>query len=170
MVVEGGLEAGFYFAVHPSMNKRAIQFFGVLTSLLIAFGLLPQYWEIYQRKEVVGISLPFIIVDLLGGVFSLLSLVFRPEFDVLAGVAYSLVVVMDGLVVLAAVILNPIARRRRLREANETDAESTRPRMTESRTLTQNSTLSSSATLTTDCKPASALDPEKTLATIEEPS
>lgn len=35
----------------------------------------------------------FMTVDLLGGVFSLLSLVFKPKFDALAGVAYSLVVV-----------------------------------------------------------------------------
>lgn len=32
-------------------------------------------------------------IDLLGGVFSDLSLVFKPRFDVIAGVAYSLVVV-----------------------------------------------------------------------------
>ncbi len=32
-------------------------------------------------------------VDLLGGVFSDLSLVFKPKFDVIAGVAYSAVVV-----------------------------------------------------------------------------
>lgn len=35
----------------------------------------------------------FITIDTLGGVFSVLSLVFRSEFDVLAGVAYGLVVV-----------------------------------------------------------------------------
>lgn len=32
-------------------------------------------------------------VDLLGGVFSDLSLAFKPKFDVIAGVAYSAVVV-----------------------------------------------------------------------------
>ena len=32
-------------------------------------------------------------IDLLGGVFSDLSLVFKPKFDVIAAVAYSLVVV-----------------------------------------------------------------------------
>jgi len=168
MAVEGGLEAGIYFAVHPSMNQRAIQFFGVLTSVLIALGLLPQYWEIFQRREVVGISIPFITVDLLGGVFSLLSLVFRPKFDALAGVAYSLVVAMDALVVIAAMILNPIVRRRRRREASEQEgAEQTPPRREEPRTFPQNSTMSSSATLAADCKPAQ--DPEKALTAIEEP-
>lgn len=33
------------------------------------------------------------VIDLLGGVFSDLSLVFKPNFDIIAGVAYSLVVV-----------------------------------------------------------------------------
>ena len=32
-------------------------------------------------------------VDMMGGVFSVLSLVFKTEFDVIAGVTYSLVVV-----------------------------------------------------------------------------
>ncbi len=41
----------------------------------------------------VGISLTFMAVDLLGGVFSILSLAFKSHFDVTAAVAYSLVVV-----------------------------------------------------------------------------
>ncbi|KAG6910220.1 hypothetical protein DXG01_012355 [Tephrocybe rancida] len=92
MLVIGGLEAGIVFAVRPSMNQRAIDFFGIFTSVLIAAGLLPQYYEIFKGKEVVGISIPFIAIDWLGGIFSLISLVFRPEFDIIAGVAYSLVI------------------------------------------------------------------------------
>ena len=53
----------------------------------------PQYYEIYKYKEVIGISILFMAVDLLGGVFSVLSLLFKPKFDVIAGVAYSAVVV-----------------------------------------------------------------------------
>ena len=53
----------------------------------------PQYYEIYRRREVVGISLLFMFIDMMGGVFSTLSLVFKTEFDVIAGVTYSLVVV-----------------------------------------------------------------------------
>ena len=37
--------------------------------------------------------MPFIIIDTLGGVFSILSLVFKVKFDPFAGVAYGLVVV-----------------------------------------------------------------------------
>lgn len=57
----------------------------------------PQYYEIYKHKEVIGISIPFMAIDLLGGVFSDLSLVFKEHFDVIAGVAYSLVVVSSSL-------------------------------------------------------------------------
>jgi hypothetical protein len=47
----------------------------------------PQYWEIYRLKEVVGISLIFMAVDIAGGLFSLLSLIFREEFDIAACVS-----------------------------------------------------------------------------------
>lgn len=53
----------------------------------------PQYYEIWKYGEVKGISIPFMAIDLMGGVFSDLSLAFKPQFDVIAGVAYSLVVV-----------------------------------------------------------------------------
>ena len=56
----------------------------------------PQYWEIYKFKEVIGISVLFMLVDMLGGVFSDLSLAFKDSFDVVAGVAYSLVVVRSA--------------------------------------------------------------------------
>jgi Flp pilus assembly protein TadB len=74
-------------------------------------------------------------IDLLGGVFSNLSLVFREDVDVIAVVAYSLVVVcvtkallhfstnlycvqaLDAIVIICALILNPRAKRRRKRAA-----------------------------------------------------
>lgn len=72
-------------------------------------------------------------VDWLGAVFSLLSLIFKEKFDVVAGITYSLVVVsiflpvcpfvyreslqvLDGIVLLAYFILNPIAKKRRQRQ------------------------------------------------------
>ena len=53
----------------------------------------PQFYEIYRYKEVIGISMTFMFVDCLGGVFSILSLVFKKKFDVVASLSYSLVVV-----------------------------------------------------------------------------
>ena len=53
----------------------------------------PQYYEIWKRKEVVGISVPFMTIDMLGGVFNDLSLAFKENFIVLASITYTLVVV-----------------------------------------------------------------------------
>ena len=91
---------------------RGVQFFGIASTVLLSVALMyvpsvprptlqahelspcrPQYWEIYKFKEVIGISVLFMLVDMLGGVFSDLSLAFKDSFDVVAGVAYSLVVV-----------------------------------------------------------------------------
>lgn len=65
----------------------------------------------------IGISLIFLLVDLLGGVFSFLSLVWTPPpFDILACVSYSGVVALEiGIFVLAA-ILNPGYWRRKREE------------------------------------------------------
>lgn len=49
----------------------------------------PQYWEIYKYREVIGISLLFMVVDILGGVFSFLSLFFRNDLDIAAFVSFS---------------------------------------------------------------------------------
>ena len=69
----------------------------------------------------VGISLIFLSIDLLGGVWSLLSLVFAPPpFDPLAAVSYSSVVVLEVGIFLLAVVLNPrYHRRERERERKE---------------------------------------------------
>ncbi|KAI9508372.1 hypothetical protein F5148DRAFT_979896 [Russula earlei] len=109
----GTLEAALVFALRPSYRrsthagKAGVRFFGVLSSALLSVALLPQYYEIYKHGAVIGISLPFMAIDLLGGVFSILSLVFKRQVDALAAVAYALVVVMDGLVLVLALILNP---------------------------------------------------------------
>ena len=65
----------------------------------------PQYYEIWKRKEVVGISVPFMTIDMLGGVFNDLSLAFKDKFIVLASITYTLVVVSGGLLL---VRLSPI--------------------------------------------------------------
>lgn len=35
----------------------------------------------------------FVVIDWLGGIFSVLSLVFKEKFDVIAGITYALVIV-----------------------------------------------------------------------------
>ncbi|KAJ3998904.1 PQ loop repeat-domain-containing protein, partial [Lentinula boryana] len=120
--VFGGFEAGMVYALRSPYDhgnkpaESAISFFGIMSTVVITGALVPQYYQIYKYKEVVGLSIPCMTIDLLGGVFSDLSLIFRPgSFNVLAGITYSLVVVTDGVVIIAAVILNPRARKARRR-------------------------------------------------------
>ena len=66
--------------------------FGILSAVLLAGALLPQYWEIYRLGEVKGISMTFMAVDMAGGVFCILSLVFKESIDILATVSRAKVV------------------------------------------------------------------------------
>ncbi|KAJ7730016.1 hypothetical protein DFH07DRAFT_849448 [Mycena maculata] len=120
MLLVGGFEAGMVFALRSAYNARTeaglhgVQFLGIFSSVLISLALLPQYLEIWRLREVVGLSVLFMAVDMLGGVFSDLSLAFKGgEFNVIAAVTYTLVVGLDGIVILAALILNPRAEKRR---------------------------------------------------------
>ncbi|KAJ6544244.1 PQ loop repeat-domain-containing protein [Mycena capillaripes] len=63
IAVLGGFQVGMVFAIRPSLNHRAIQFFGIFSSVLLSLGLVMQYYEIYQRREVVGLSIAFMTVD-----------------------------------------------------------------------------------------------------------
>ncbi|THH18043.1 hypothetical protein EW146_g2866 [Bondarzewia mesenterica] len=132
LIVNAAMQVGFVYAVRPpyergeESGRRGVQFFGIFSSVMLSLALLYFYFrftlprlhvqlnylEIHKHRAVIGISITFMSIDLLGGIFSDLSLVFKPKFDVIAGVAYSLVIVLDGLVLLAAAILNPRARKR----------------------------------------------------------
>ena len=92
-----------------------MNFFGAFSTVLLSVALLyvsmrftgrachypdalrtndrPQYYEIYKHKEVIGVSILFMVVDMMGGIFSDLSLAFKDKFDVVAGITYSLVIV-----------------------------------------------------------------------------
>ncbi|KAJ7210385.1 hypothetical protein GGX14DRAFT_450539 [Mycena pura] len=101
MFLLGGFEAAMVFALRrpygagagTEAGKRGVQFLGIASAVLISLALIPQYFEIWRLKEVAGISITFMLVDALGGVFSDLSLAFKQKFDVIAAVAYTLVVV-----------------------------------------------------------------------------
>ncbi|KAI0687697.1 PQ-loop-domain-containing protein [Cerioporus squamosus] len=140
IAVSAGFEAGMIYAVRPAYNRgneRPVQFFGAFSTVLLSIALLPQYYEIYKYKEVIGISILFMAVDMMGGVFSDLSLAFKDSFDVVAGVTYSLVVLLDGIVLLCAIILNPRAarRRKRLQAVGEKRVETGSTLRTERRNL-----------------------------------
>jgi hypothetical protein len=73
MLAVGGFEAAMIFALRRAYNSeseagaRGVRFLGIFSAVLISLALLPQYVEIWRHREVVGISLLFMIVDMLGG-------------------------------------------------------------------------------------------------------
>ncbi|KAF9947106.1 hypothetical protein BGZ72_010855 [Mortierella alpina] len=96
--------------------KGTVEAAGILPILLLALGFMPQYMDIYKDRSVVGVSMAFIAADALGAVFSLVSLAFRTEFDLLATLNYVVVLVCDLLVVALFVYynkLNPSMARER---------------------------------------------------------
>ncbi|KAJ7624816.1 PQ loop repeat-domain-containing protein [Roridomyces roridus] len=119
ILLGAGLELLIIFTAGPAYRagtpagRGAIQFCGIFSSVLISLALLPQFVEIWRYKEVVGISFIFMLVDMLGGLFSDLSLAFKGKFDLFLGVTYALVVVLDAIIFIAAIILNPRAAKRR---------------------------------------------------------
>jgi hypothetical protein len=69
----GGFEAGTVFALgspYRHGNKSAesgVFFFGIMSTVFISGTLVPQYYEIYKHGRVIGLSIPFIVIDLFGG-------------------------------------------------------------------------------------------------------
>jgi len=123
--VAAGFETGMTFLLRRAVQhdgeggQRGLQFFGIMSSVLISIGLLPQYVEIYRLKQVKGISYTFMAIDIGGGVFSILSLAFKAKWDVIASLVYLLVIVLDSLILISACILNPRAKKRLAREERE---------------------------------------------------
>ncbi|KAH7107809.1 PQ loop repeat-domain-containing protein [Auriculariales sp. MPI-PUGE-AT-0066] len=129
-VTTASLEVAFVIACRAGERhgtSAPTKFFGVLSAVMILGGIIPQYYEIWKYK-VVGLSLIFIFIDLLGALVSCLSLVFQPEFDWLASVTYGGLVVLEVGIFIAAAILNPRAKRRRQEETElEVDAQHLAP-------------------------------------------
>ncbi|KAG0275203.1 hypothetical protein BGZ95_009076 [Linnemannia exigua] len=73
---------------------------GIIPILLLVLGFIPQYIDIYRDRSVVGVSMAFIAADAAGAIFSIISLCFRNEFDLLATCNYIAVLVCDLIVVL----------------------------------------------------------------------
>lgn len=71
--------------------------FGIIASILIAFGLIPPYFELWKRDgRVVGINFLFLLVDLSGAVFSLASLAVDPaDLDTMGLVLYTICATLE---------------------------------------------------------------------------
>ncbi|CAF1226016.1 unnamed protein product [Rotaria sordida] len=71
------MQVGCVYALRAGFRNGVtwpVKMFGIIATILLGGALFPQFWEIFKRKEVVGLSITFIIVDMLGGVFSAASL------------------------------------------------------------------------------------------------
>ncbi|KAG0336244.1 hypothetical protein BG004_008135 [Podila humilis] len=96
------LEVGAIYATRAGLDhdvKGTIEAAGIIPIVLLGLGFVPQYIDIYRDRAVVGVSMAFIAADAAGAVFSLISLAFRDEFDMLAGMNYVVVLVCDMVVV-----------------------------------------------------------------------
>ncbi|KAF9905150.1 hypothetical protein EC991_001970 [Linnemannia zychae] len=98
----GGVEVGAYFGTVAGIDhnvKGTIEAAGIIPVVLLTVGFFPQYIDILRHRSVVGVSMVFIAGDATGSVFSIVSLILRDTFDVLAAMNYILVLVCDLVVV-----------------------------------------------------------------------
>lgn len=121
IIIAGAVEVGMVYAIRHS--NIGILLVGIASSIILAIGFIPQYWVIYKCGEVVGISYLFMLIDMSGGIFSDLSLVFKGQTDVFAALAYTVVVVMDGSILILALLLNTRAAQRRKQKAGDEGLE-----------------------------------------------
>ncbi|KAL6870300.1 PQ loop repeat domain-containing protein [Trichoderma novae-zelandiae] len=75
-------------AAHSSHLAWPDTLMAVLSAALLAAGVLRHYWDIYVHRSVRGISFIFVAIDAGGDLFSLISVSFQPELDILGMVIY----------------------------------------------------------------------------------
>ncbi|KAI0505652.1 PQ-loop-domain-containing protein [Xylaria bambusicola] len=95
----GGVEAALVLTIRPiykAGNETPVIIIGVIAAILLAAGLLPPYGEAWKRRgRIIGINFLFLSIDSSGAIFSLFSLVAQHTFDVLGGVMYIIVIVLE---------------------------------------------------------------------------
>ncbi|KAI0160757.1 PQ loop repeat-domain-containing protein [Xylariaceae sp. FL1272] len=95
----GGVEAALILTIRPiyrAGNEIPIVVIGIIAAILLAAGLVPPYGEAWKRRgRIIGINFLFLTVDSSGALFSLLSLVVQRSFDVLGGVQYGVVILLE---------------------------------------------------------------------------
>ncbi|KAJ5451222.1 hypothetical protein N7491_000404 [Penicillium cf. griseofulvum] len=85
---------------------------GIISAIILTAGLMPPYLELLKRDgRVIGFNWVFLSIDTLGGLFSLFALAAQGSFDILGGVMYVLVVVLE-----AGIFISHISWRIRYRE------------------------------------------------------
>ncbi|GAA5879554.1 hypothetical protein JCM8547_003104 [Rhodosporidiobolus lusitaniae] len=117
-----GFEVAMVFATRAAEDKGitgVTMMWGIISAVMLGAGFIPQFYEIYKLKEVVGISYLFLFMDSLGAVFSILSLAFKHEsLDIIALVGYVVIIAFEAFVGLLALVLNKRAANRRAQLAS----------------------------------------------------
>ncbi|OJJ02091.1 hypothetical protein ASPVEDRAFT_62240 [Aspergillus versicolor CBS 583.65] len=91
LVILGGIEAGLIFALRAAKDRGLewpMILMAVLSACFLAAGVLRHYWDIYVHRTVRGISFIFVGIDAAGDLFSLVSIVFEAQIDILGMVIY----------------------------------------------------------------------------------
>ncbi|KAG9230056.1 G protein-like protein-coupled receptor : PQ-loop [Amylocarpus encephaloides] len=91
-IMLGGIEAGLVHALEEGIKKDRhwpVILMGVVSTILLSAGVLRHYYDIYVHRTVRGISFVFVAIDAAGDVFSLVSVFFQPELDILGMVIYA---------------------------------------------------------------------------------
>ena len=87
----GGVEVALIFALRDATERRITwpaTFMAVLAAVLLAAGVLRHYWDIYTHRTVRGISFIFVGIDAAGDLFSLVSVFFQVELNILGMAVY----------------------------------------------------------------------------------
>ncbi|KAJ1961916.1 hypothetical protein GGI12_002975 [Dipsacomyces acuminosporus] len=75
-------------------QSSLVTFLGVLPAIFIAVGFFPEIY-VCIKEQSVEMSNFFIMLDIMGGVFSTISLAFDHRFDYVASITYLVVVFLD---------------------------------------------------------------------------
>lgn len=90
------VEGGFYYLLRKTESVELEAFLAICPGVLTIIGMIPQTLTVVRQKSAKGLSMTFLVVDTIGGVFGVLSLVFKSiheqsSFDGLTAVLYLVV-------------------------------------------------------------------------------
>ncbi|CAG8637487.1 3565_t:CDS:2 [Ambispora gerdemannii] len=98
-------------------QRRGINWFkailGIVPSVFVFVGFIPQFYEIYRLKKVRGISLVFMTMDITGASLAIISLVFSPQpFNIISSAVFICITSCDGLILILYFVLGRTKQRR----------------------------------------------------------
>lgn len=92
------IEVGFIPWLKPLYAKGTTWpalIFGIISGILLALGIVPLYYELYQRQgQVVGVSFIFLFIDSMGAYLSILSVVLG-TMDIMGIIMYSAIAILE---------------------------------------------------------------------------